>query len=843
MPSLIPEYEYDIFISYRQKDNKGDMWVSEFVEALKTELESTFKEEISVYFDINPHDGLLETHDVDESLKEKLKCLIFIPIISRTYCDPKAFAWEHEFKVFVDQASKDQYGLKVKLPNGNVASRVLPIVIYDLDRQDIKLCESVLGGVLRGVEFIYKTAGVNRPLRSKEEKPHDNFNDTHYRDQVNKVANTIKDVLNSLTASEPSVVETITESIVVDEKINVKKSVRKKPSKISSVSFLYRLKNIDALSRKTWRLIAMVFILVSIGAVWLGLKKTPPLPDRALTRYDIPLTEYRGSGTKTFALSPDGKYLVYVTIEGLNLIQLNSDAPSLSIAGTTNARTPFFSPDSKWIGFVNDRERKIMKVPVAGGNPIPICGLEAQMNQANWYEHEIIYAVGSSIYRVSDNGGTPELLYPLNQSDNDPSIWNPQLLPDKKTLLFNQALGDGGWSIMTWRLGSKESPVVLVERRQDGRYLKTEHIAYTLNNHLYINKFNPRTNQIISEHQIITTNPVAENPLVNYGSSSFDFSENGILVYVEQTKENPFQTHLVWVDESGVVTPSITGEAKVYVFTAISSDAQYIATSVYSFESASQIEIINTKTGNSDLFVEDAWCPVWSADNSSIYYVSFTTRNQVFQQPLDRSTPPVLLFEIDSANDIRIQNLSSDGRYLPFSINFGEGNDIGYYDMANSKFEMLDYYNSPLNDRYPFISPDGKWVAYSSNNSGQVAIYVAPFPGPGQPKRVTSGRTNNDIGCPIWAPDMTALYYLTNSPYNELWRINIQFSENDFSFEPAYSFIDGRSNFAMGLLSGNIEIHPDGDRFIVQQRESAGEEVIEPRIKVIVNWEQELEDN
>ena len=82
MASLIPGYEYDIFISYRQKDNRGERWVSEFVESLKTELESTFKEEISVYFDINPHDGLLETHDVDASLKDKLKCLVFIPIIS-----------------------------------------------------------------------------------------------------------------------------------------------------------------------------------------------------------------------------------------------------------------------------------------------------------------------------------------------------------------------------------------------------------------------------------------------------------------------------------------------------------------------------------------------------------------------------------------------------------------------------------------------------------------------------------------------------------------------------------------------------------------------------------------
>jgi hypothetical protein len=77
MSSIIEGYNNDIFISYRQKDNKGNRWVSEFVEALKTELESTFKEEIRFCFDINPHDGLLETHDVNESLKEKLKCLVF----------------------------------------------------------------------------------------------------------------------------------------------------------------------------------------------------------------------------------------------------------------------------------------------------------------------------------------------------------------------------------------------------------------------------------------------------------------------------------------------------------------------------------------------------------------------------------------------------------------------------------------------------------------------------------------------------------------------------------------------------------------------------------------------
>jgi TolB-like protein len=197
MSSIISGYEYDIFISYRQKDNKHDGWVTEFVDNLKGEIESTFKEEISIYFDINPSDGLLETHDVAESLKDKLKCLVFIPIISRTYCDPNCFAWEYEFKAFVEQASKDQFGLKLKLPNGNVVNRVLPVRIYELDTNDIKLCELILGGVLRSVDFIYKSAGVNRPLNPSDNS-HDNLNKTYYRDQINKVANSIKEIITSI---------------------------------------------------------------------------------------------------------------------------------------------------------------------------------------------------------------------------------------------------------------------------------------------------------------------------------------------------------------------------------------------------------------------------------------------------------------------------------------------------------------------------------------------------------------------------------------------------------------------------------------------------------------------
>jgi len=162
MSSIVSGYQYDIFISYRQKDNKQDGWVTEFINSLNNEIEATFKEDISIYFDENPHDGLHEHHEVDDSLREKLRCLILIPIVSQTYCDPKAFAWENEFKVFIAQAGSGQFGLKTKLPGGNVASRVLPIRIHDLESADVNLFETEVGSVMRSIDFIYKETGVNR---------------------------------------------------------------------------------------------------------------------------------------------------------------------------------------------------------------------------------------------------------------------------------------------------------------------------------------------------------------------------------------------------------------------------------------------------------------------------------------------------------------------------------------------------------------------------------------------------------------------------------------------------------------------------------------------------------
>jgi TolB-like protein/predicted metal-dependent HD superfamily phosphohydrolase/Tfp pilus assembly protein PilF len=207
MPSVIAGFEYDIFISYRHRDNRvaapgfhgsaGSGWVTSFVEDLSRELQSTYKEDLSIYFDSNPVDGLLETHDVDKSLEGKLKSVILIPVLSQIYCDSRSYAWQNEFCAFNRAAQKDAIGRDIKLRNGNVASRILPVVISQLDAEDRELVEGELSTKLRPIDFIFKSPGVNRPLRP-EDKRQDSTNNLLYADQINKVANAIKEIIQSI---------------------------------------------------------------------------------------------------------------------------------------------------------------------------------------------------------------------------------------------------------------------------------------------------------------------------------------------------------------------------------------------------------------------------------------------------------------------------------------------------------------------------------------------------------------------------------------------------------------------------------------------------------------------
>ena len=203
MAALLPDFEYDIFISYRHNDNLFDGWVTEFVTRLQEELAATVKERLTIYFDKNLHDGLVDTAMVGPSLEHRLRSFILIPLISQTYCDTERFSWKHEFLPFFQQASHDRLGLYLRLPSGNVGCRILPLRIHNLDLGDVQLLEATLGGQLRTIDFVYQDLGVNRPLRAKDDELSHPSGGLLYRNQINKVANAIKELVAAAKQPAP----------------------------------------------------------------------------------------------------------------------------------------------------------------------------------------------------------------------------------------------------------------------------------------------------------------------------------------------------------------------------------------------------------------------------------------------------------------------------------------------------------------------------------------------------------------------------------------------------------------------------------------------------------------
>lgn len=195
MSTLFPEFEYDIFISYRHNDNLFDGWVTEFVARLQEELAATIKERLTIYFDKDRADGLGDSHQVGPSLAHRLRSFILIPLISQTYCDTERFSWQHEFLPFLQQAGHDRLGLSLRLPSGNFGCRVLPVRIHNLDPADVQLLERNLNGQLRTIDFVYQDLGVNRPLRPKDDELPRPADGLLYRNQINKVANAIKELV------------------------------------------------------------------------------------------------------------------------------------------------------------------------------------------------------------------------------------------------------------------------------------------------------------------------------------------------------------------------------------------------------------------------------------------------------------------------------------------------------------------------------------------------------------------------------------------------------------------------------------------------------------------------
>jgi Tol biopolymer transport system component len=830
MPSIIPGYQYDIFISYRQKDNKYDGWVTEFVDNLQKELEATFKEEISVYFDINPHDGLLETHEVGDSLKEKLKCLVFIPIISRTYCDPKSFAWEHEFKAFVKQASGDQFGLKVTLPNGNVASRVLPVRIYDLDNLDIKLCESVLSAVLRGVEFIYQEPGVNRPLRSNEENPHENLNNTIYRNQINKVANAIKDIVLSL---KPGSVSAASDKSITRKKIPVviperkEKVDHKRPTRILTRKF----RNIFP-----WFLTGVLaVVLVSVLVIWQKSKNE----DKPVYSFihQLPDNETIGneSAGSSVAISPDGTTLVYVSRKDDKTVLSQrpiGEIEAQQITGTEGAESPFFSPDSKWVAFFADGNLK--KISLLGGAPQTICEAKTGSEGCWGKNNTIIYAdfYKGSLMQVMTSGGTPIQLttgLKLAVGEGEHShVW-PQILPGDKIILFTIWHNSEDMRIVAYSLETGERRT-LIDPGSHAYYIKTGHIVYAWKGDLLAVPFNPEKIEVTGQQEVILKG-VSMN---NLGLAHFSISDNGSLIYVPGNFVDQ-KYILTLVDHKGN-SKSLNIEGKQSP--RFSFDGKKILNTRLT-QGLTQLWIYDMERDIPRRFTEkefETWWAIWTPDDRNIIFNSNMQGSAVtmYQQMADGTGPVEKI--ISGKYHQQPKCWANDGTTLIYTegMNPETGMDI-YSIQPGIDTIPKPLLNSRFNEVHPSLSPDGHWLAYVSDEFDREEVFVCSYPDLSNRIQISP-----DGGVePLWSPDGKELYYrdITGA---KLMSVKITYTNGLKPGIPELLF-KGKYYGSSGLWGRNYDISPDGKMFLMLEEEETTSKTSN-QINVILNWSETLKD-
>lgn len=709
MSSLMKGYEYDIFISYRHNDNRSG-WVTEFVNALQEELASTIKEPLSIYFDQNPHTGLLETHDVDDSLKEKLKCLIFIPIISQTYCDPKSFAWTHEFLVFLKLTGEDGIGLKVRLRNGNTASRVLPIRIHELDVHDKKVIETELGP-LRSIDFTYQSAGVNRPLRPKDDDTVKGNNQNVYRDQVNKTANAIKEIIAGLKG------EDIATSF---------ESSEKKSASVSATEQRNRKKiNIKPPGIKTFLAFCFILILIlsallfytnfnnteSNGEVENVIKTSINLPD------SISMSFMAGPlrvGRRAVDISPDGKTIVYVSMDNTGASYLNvrpiGEERVSRLPGTKGAFSPFFSPDSKWIAFFSDD--KLIKISIDGNvteiltqSANPIDGIWSEDDRITWMANE-----GSSFNSINSQGLDRKVAKSTMRFQSRP-IW---LSSDEfiATNTYNE----------TYMVSFSTGIGKLILSSGSCQAIYNNVLFFIKGTDLFAIDFE-------RDKQMTLGNPRLIEKGLNvdaFRNAQFAISKNGTLVYANGTHVS--MGRLAWRTTKGEII-NLPFDSQVYGTFSLSPDDKNVAI----IRRGEQSEVWNydlTDPKNNIQLSQQGFHQVviWPANTNWIYYSLYQKgKARIERRESHGRSDAQFIMGNDSLQFLA--DLDKDGVLLYSNAERGGSRDLNFFTADNSDSRYSFTSRKGVNETLSKFIPDD-WLAFTADQTGRSEVFISDLLNP-----------------------------------------------------------------------------------------------------------------
>jgi Tol biopolymer transport system component len=582
--------------------------------------------------------------------------------------------------------------------------------------------------------------------------------------------------------------------------------------------------------------IAGVFALIAALLGFLYFRATRP-PERPFMRLDVNLGADSVAGTyTTVAISPDGTRLAFPVrnADGSQQLatRLLSQAKATLLPGTLNAAEPFFSPDGQSIGFF--AEGKLKSISVQGGAPVTLANAPAQRGAA-WMSDGTIVATLSlnGVSRVPAGGGAPQPLVQRALTGGLSHRW-PQALPGGKAILFTSEIpgsleNNASLDVLTLSTGQQNT---VLRGGYFGRYLPGGYLVYMHEGVLFGVGFDLERLQVRGT-PVPLLDDVACDPTI--ASAQFAFSETGAFVYL--TGSGALQgRRLAWLDSSGTIQP-LALAAGPYLWPRLSPDGSRVAMAgapaapldlwVYDWQGDRMSRVTFSTNANR--------APVWSPDGK---HIAFGSSGYIGWVRADGAGGEQRLLETGSP--ALPSDISRDGRRLAFFQFSGQPNfdiwtaplDLGDPDHPKAGKPEL-FLGTPAMERAPAFSPDGRWMAYESTESGNSQIYVRPFPSGSAQWQVSAGGGQ----FPFWSRDGRQLFYETLD--NHIMVADC--AAKGESFEAGKPRLWSPRRIVATYPYNNLDLHPDGKRFLVfPAADASGESASSVHATFLLNFTDEL---
>lgn len=545
---------------------------------------------------------------------------------------------------------------------------------------------------------------------------------------------------------------------------------------------------------------------------------TPQLATRPLMRLALALPASAPMAIEdqtSLALSPDGTSLVYVarTAAGTQLYLRSLDRVTATpIAGTEGASLPFFSPDGQWVAFF--AQRKLQKVRVGGGTPVTVAEASETSRGGSWAQDDtIIYTpeVNAGLMRVSANGGTPQVLTTPNASNSEISHRWMEATPDGESLLFTIWAGCCRWEearIAVLSLRTGEQRILPLDGAADPRYSETGHLLFRRAGSLMAVPFDLERLQVTGQPVTIVDNIATS--LV--GSAHLAVSRSGLIVYATADAAAGRYT-LSWVDRSGRETP-VGLASRALEEPRVSPDGQRVVMTMRE----ANIDVWVYHLGGGELkrltvdTAEDE-TPVWMPDNQRVTFSAARVGQgrSVFRKQADGSADEELLLRADAGkgDHPHADGWSPDGESLALTNPVtSSGNTDIWILRPRDNPPLKPLLQTQFREGGARFSPDGRWLAYVSNETGRDEVYVRPFPGPGEKQQVSlDGGTE-----PTWPRTGGELFFRNGE---KMMAVAVGLQPTFSAAKPRVLFEGRYAGARRGRLQANYDVAPDGQRFLM----------------------------